>query len=40
MSVDLLLTGAFGHIHGTMVEFHQLLARSEERKKLSEDLKV
>ena len=40
MAADLLLTGAFAHIHGTMVEFHPWLAGSEERKKLSKDLKV
>ena len=37
---DLLLTGAFAHIDTTMVEWHGRLAKSDDRKKLSTDLKV
>ena len=37
---DLLLTGAFAHIDATMVEWHERLAKSDDRKRLSNDLQV
>ena len=37
---DLLLTGAFAHIDFTMIEWHARLAKSEERKTLSNNLQV
>ena len=37
---DLLLSGAFAHINATMVEWHERLAKGEERKKISRKLQV
>ena len=37
---DLLLTGAFAHIDATMIEWHERLAKLDERKKLSNNLQV
>ena len=37
---DLLLTGAFSYINATMIEWHERLAKLEERKKLSRELQV
>ena len=37
---DLLLSGAFAHVNAMMIEWHARLAKSPERKKLSNDLQV
>ena len=37
---DLLLSGAFAHIDATMIEWHERLAKLDDRKKLSNDLQV
>ena len=37
---DLLLSGAFAHVNAMMIEWHARLAKSPDRKKLSNDLQV
>ena len=37
---DLLLSGAFAHVNAMMIEWHARLAKSSDRKKLSNDLQV
>ena len=37
---DLLLSGAFAHIDVMIIEWHPRLAKSADRKKLSNDLQV
>ena len=37
---DLLLSGAFAHINVMMIEWHARLAKSADRKRLSNDLQV
>ena len=37
---DLLLSGAFAHINVMMIEWHTRLAKSADRKRLSNDLQV
>ena len=37
---DLLLSGAFAHINATMIEWHERLAKGDERKKISRKLQV
>ena len=37
---DLLQTGAFAHINGVMIEWHERLAKSYKRKRLSRNIQV
>ena len=37
---DLLLSGAFAHINATMIEWHERLAKQDERRKISRKLQV